>query len=259
MSRTSDTLLPRSHFSSISSSAMSNQPNDYFLEPVWSLKKSLARLWSPEPRSVNLNSAAANRRPSSAPPILRTPSSANRAVDAGPTVASEIPDNPAAHQVTIGYDQVKHHVETGDRSPNSPRLPKISFTVANKYNIEVAPSVYSPTSTTYSSNLPIDRGSASSDNDFHVLKHQSANIGTTNTDISTIVPLDAKISLAFSTMDGAEMAVAGVISSIFLPMKSISDQILQVTRLEAHHRRLFNLCNSLVLSCLVCALLKSCF
>ena len=143
---------------SISSSAMSNQPNDYFLEPLWNLKKALARLWSPEPRSANLNSAASNRRLSSAPPILRTPSSANRAVDGGPTIASEIPDNPAAHQVIIGYDQVKHHSEeTGHQSRNGPLSRKISFTVANKYYI-VAPSAYAPTSTTCSSNVPIDKG-----------------------------------------------------------------------------------------------------
>lgn len=167
---------------------MSNQPNDYFLEPLWSLEGSLARLWSPEPRSANVSSAAGNRRPSSAPPILRTPSSANRAVDAGPTVASETPDNPAAHQVTIGHDQVKHHIEeTEDRSRN------------------VTPSVYPPTSTTYPSNLPL----ASADNDSHMLKHQSANIGTTNTDISTTVSLDGKISPAFSTVGNAEMVVTG--------------------------------------------------
>ncbi|KIJ96420.1 hypothetical protein K443DRAFT_284384 [Laccaria amethystina LaAM-08-1] len=112
---------------------MCNQPNDYFLESLWSLKKASARLWSPEPRSANLKSAAANRRPSSTAPILGPPSSANRGVDAGPAVASEIPDNPAAHQVTIGYDQVKHHTEgAGDRSRNGLRSPKISFIVANK-------------------------------------------------------------------------------------------------------------------------------
>ena len=201
---------------------MSNQPNDYSLEPLWSLKNALARLWLPEPRSANLNGAAANRRPSSAPPILTTPSSANRAVDAGRTVASGIPDNPAAHQVTIGYDHVKHYTEeTGVRSRNGPHSPKISFTVANKYYI-VAPSLYPPTSTTYSSKLPIDKGLASADNDSHLPKDQSANIGTTNTDISTTVPLNAKISLAFSRMNDAEMAVAGVISLTFLLMQSIS-------------------------------------
>ncbi|KIJ91656.1 hypothetical protein K443DRAFT_685831 [Laccaria amethystina LaAM-08-1] len=126
---------------------MSNQPNDYFLEP---LKKAEGGLCSPEPRSANLNSAAANRRPSSAPPILRTPSSANRAVDAGPTVA------------------VKHHIEEAGG--------------------KVTPSVYPPTST-YPSNLPIDKGLALGDNNSHVLKRQSANISTTNTDVSTLFHL----------------------------------------------------------------------
>ena len=243
---------------SISSSAMCSQPNDYFLESFWSPKKAVARLWSPEPRLVNLNSAAVNLPSSSARPTSRA--QANCAADARPTIASEVPDNPAAHQVTIGYDQAKHYTEeTGDRSRNSPHSPKILFTVANKSYI-VTPSVHPLTLSTYPSNLPIERGLASADNDSHVLKHQSVNISTTNTDISTTVPLNAKISLAFSTVDDAETAVNGVISLTFLLMKSISiliDQILQVTRLEVHHMRLSNLCNSLFLSCLVCALLKS--
>ena len=108
------------------------------------------------------------------------------------------------------------------------------------------------------SSLPIDRGLASADDDFHVLKHQSANIDTTNADISTTVPLDAKISPAFDTVDDTEMAVSGI-SLIFLLMKSLSIQILQVTKLEAYHMSLSNLCNGLSLSCLVCALLKACF
>jgi len=238
---------------------MCNQPNDYFLESLWSLKKAVARLWLPEPRSANLNSAAANLCPSSAPPTLRTPSSANRAADAGPTVASEVPDNP----VTISYVPVKHHTEeTGDRSRSGPHSPKILFTVANK-SCTVTPSVYPPTSTTYLSNLPIDSGLTSADNDSHVPKHQSANIGTTNADMSTTVSLDTKISSAFSMADDAEMAVAGMIYLIFLLTKSeyqfSSDQILQVTRLEVHHIRLSNLSNSLFLSFLVCVLLKFCF
>ena len=92
---------------------MSNQPNDYFLEPLWSLKKALARLWSPELRSVNLNSVAANRRPSSAPPILRTPSSAIRAADAGVAVAGEIPNKPFVHQVNIDPHSIKHCRQPG--------------------------------------------------------------------------------------------------------------------------------------------------
>ena len=202
---------------SISSSAMCSQPNDYFLKSFW---KAVARLWSPEPRLVNLNSAAVNLPSSSATPTSRT--QANCAADARPTIASEVPDNPADHQVTIGYDQAKHYIEeTGDRSRNSPRSPKISFTVANKSYI-VTPSVHPPTLSTCPSNLPIERGLASADNDSHVLKHQSVNISTTNTDISTTVPLNAKISLAFSTVDDAETAVNGVISLTFLLMKSIS-------------------------------------
>ena len=166
---------------SILSSTMSNQPNDYFLEPLWNLNKALARLWWPEPRSANLNSATANRHPVSAPPILRAPSPANRAVDARLTVAGDIPDNPAAHQVTIGYDQVQHHTEeTGDRSLNGLCSHKISFTVANKYYL-VAPSVYPCTSTTHLSNVPIDGELASADSDSHVQNHQSVNTGTTNT------------------------------------------------------------------------------
>ena len=89
-------------------------------------------------------------------------------------------------------------------------------------SVIVTPSVYPPTSTTYPSNLPINRGLASVDGDSHVQKHQSANIGTTNTDISTTVPIDAKVSPASSTVDDAEMAVAGMISLIFLLIKSIS-------------------------------------
>ena len=132
-------------------------------------------------------------------------------MDPGLTVATEIPDDPAAHQVTIGYDQVKYHIEeTGDRSRNSPHS-QILFTAANKSYV-VAPSGYSPTLTTHPSNLPIERGLPSADNDSHVLKHQSANIGTMNTDISTTVPLNAKASLVFSTVDDAEMSVAGMIS-----------------------------------------------
>ena len=108
--------LTSSLSTSISSSAMSNQPNDYFLEPFWSLKKALARLWSPEPRLANLNSAAANRRPSSAPPILRTPSSAIHAVDVGVAVVGEIPDKPLAHQVNVVPHPIKHCREPG-RTP----------------------------------------------------------------------------------------------------------------------------------------------
>ena len=88
---------------------MYKQPNDYLLEPLWSLKKAVARLWSPEPRLANLNStAAANLCPGSAPPTLRTPSSAN----------------PAAHRVTISYGQVEHYTkETGNCSQSGPRSP----------------------------------------------------------------------------------------------------------------------------------------
>ena len=241
---------------SISSSAMCNQPNDYFLEFLWSFKKAVARLWWPEPRLANLNSVAANLHPSSTTPILRTASSANRAVDAGPTGASEVPDNPAAHRVTICDDHVKHHiVETEDRAGSGLCPPNISFTVANKSYI-VTTSVYPPTSTTYLSNLLMDRGLASVDNDSHVLKHQSVNIGNTNDDCSTTVPLDTEIFPAISTVDDAKMTVACMISLIFLwsQYQFFSDQNLQVTRLEAHHMRLSNLCNSLFLSCLVCGL-----
>ena len=84
------------------------QPNNNFLEAE-------AGFWFPEHRSANLISAAANRRPSSAPPTLRTPSSPNCVMNARQNVASEIPDNSAAHQVTIGYDQVKHHFEDQSR------------------------------------------------------------------------------------------------------------------------------------------------
>ena len=87
---------------------MSNQPNDYFLEPLWSLKTALARLWSPEPRLANPNIAAANRRPSSAPPILRTPSSAIRAADVGMAVVGEIPAKLFAHQVNVDPHPIKH-------------------------------------------------------------------------------------------------------------------------------------------------------
>ena len=198
---------------------MCSQPKDYFLEPLWSLKKAVARLLSPEPRSANLNSAAANLRPSSALPTSRTPSPANRAVDPGSTVPSETPDNSAAHQVMIGYDQVKHHTrESEDRSRDGPRSPNIFFIVAKKSYI-VTQKVYPPT---YPSNPPIDRGLASADNDCHVLKHQSANISTTDAEISTTVPLDVKIFSAFSTVDDAEMAVAGMISLIFLLIKPTS-------------------------------------
>ena len=191
---------------------MSNQPNNCLLEPLCSLKKAVARLWSPKPRLANLNSTTANRRPSSAPPILRTPSSANRAVDAGPTVASEIVNNPASHQVTIGYDQGKHHTEeTGDRSRNGLCSAKISFTVADNSYI-VTSSIYPPTTTAYPSNLLIETGLASADNDFHLPKRQSVNIGTSNTEISTPVPFDAKFSQAFSMMDDVGMAIAGAIS-----------------------------------------------
>jgi len=111
---------------SISSSAMSNQPNDHFPKSLWSPNKAAARLWSPEPQLANLNSTSANLRLSSALPTLRNPSSADGVVDAGPTIASEIPDNPAAHQVTISYDQVKHHTkDTVDCSQSGPRSPKI--------------------------------------------------------------------------------------------------------------------------------------
>ena len=181
---------------------MSNQLNDCLMEPLCSLKKAVARLWSPKPPSANLNSTAANRT-----------------VDLELTLASEVPANPAAHQVTMSHDQVEHHVEgTGDRSRNGLCSPKISPTVTNKCYI-VTPSVYPPTSTTYPSNLPIERGLATADDDYHALNHQSANIGTTNTDISTTVPLNAEISLPFST---TEMAVAGAISLTFLLMQSIS-------------------------------------
>ena len=197
---------------------MCGQPNDYFLESFWSLKKAVARLWSPEPRLVNLNSTAVNLPFSSATPTSRTQT--NCAADARPTIASEVPDNPAAHQVTIGYDQEKNYTEeTGDR--NSLLSPKISFTVANKSYI-FTPSIHPPTLSTYPSNLPIERGLSSADNDSHVLKHQSVNISTTNTDISSTVPLNAKISLAFSTVDDAETAVNGVIPLTFPLMKSIS-------------------------------------
>ena len=80
---------------------------------------------------------------------------------------------------------------------------------------------YIVTPSVYPSNLPIDRGLASADDDSY-LKDQSTNIGTTNADISTTVPTDAKISPAFSAVDNAEMAVAGMISLVFLLMKLIS-------------------------------------
>ena len=198
---------------------MCSQPKDYFLEPIWSLKKAVARLSSPETRAANLNSAAANLRPSSALPTARTPSSANRAVNPGPTVASETPDNSAAHQVAIGYDQLNYHTkESEDRSRDGPRSPKISFTVANK-SYTVTPSVYPPT---YPSNPLIDRGLASADNDCHVRKCQSATISTTDAVISTTLPLAARISSAFSTVDDVEMAVAGMISLTFLLIKPTS-------------------------------------
>ena len=171
----------------------------------------------PERRSANLISAAANRCPSSAPPTLRTPSSVNCVVNAGPTVASETPDNSAAHQVTIGYDQVKHHIE--DRSQIGFYSPKISYTGANEF-YTVTPSVYTPTLTTYPPNFPIDSGLASADNDFHM--HLPENINTTNTDISTTVPLDKKISLAFGTGDDADIVMAGMISLTFLLIKLTS-------------------------------------
>ena len=82
-------------------------------------------------------------------------------------------------------------------------------------------SIDSPTSTAYPSNLLIERWLASADNDFHMPKRQSVNMGTGNTEISTPVPLDSKISQAFSTMDDVEMAVAGAISSTFLLMQLI--------------------------------------
>ena len=194
---------------------MSNQLNDCLLKPLCSLKKAVARLWSPKPRPGNLNSATANRRPGFSPPILRTPSSANRAVDAGPTVVSEMPD----HLLTIGYDYVKRHIEeTGNSSQNGLCSPKILFTVANKSYI-VTPTVYLPT---HPSNLPIDR--ASTDSDSHMLKHQSANIGTTNFDISATVPLNTNISPASSIMDDEEIAVTGMITLYltFLLIKLIS-------------------------------------
>ena len=191
---------------------MCNQPNDYLLESLWSLKKVIARLWSPEPRLASLSSTAENLFSSSAPPTLRTPSSAKLAVDAGPTVASEVPNNPAAHHVTISCEQVKQYTEeTEDCSQRGPHSPKMLFIVAYKFYI-VTPSVYP-------SNLPIGSGLASADD---ALKRQFANIATTNADISITVPLDAKISSAFSIVDDAEMAIAGMISLIFLLMKFIS-------------------------------------
>ena len=112
-------------------------------------------------------------------------------MDAGLTVPGEVPDNLAAHRVTISYNEVKHHSEgTRDCSRSGPRSPKTPFAAANKSYI-VTPSVYPPTSTTYPFNLPIGRGLASGDDDSHLLKHQSSNFGTTNADISTTVPLNA--------------------------------------------------------------------
>ena len=80
---------------------------------------------------------------------------------------------------------------------------------------------YIVTPSVYPSNLPIERGLASADDDSY-LKDQSENIGTTNADVSTTVPPDAMISPAFGALDDAEMIVAGMISLIFLLMKSVS-------------------------------------
>ena len=65
---------------SISSSTMCTLPNDPFVEPLYSLKKAFTRLLPPTPQSAdcaNINIA----RPSSAPPILMTPSSTIRAAN----------------------------------------------------------------------------------------------------------------------------------------------------------------------------------
>jgi hypothetical protein len=77
-----------SSFSTTISSTMSNQHKDSSLKPLSYLKKAFERLRSPKPRSANDSTGAA--RSISAPPIMRTPSSAIRAADAGMTVAGEI-------------------------------------------------------------------------------------------------------------------------------------------------------------------------
>ena len=86
------------------SSTMSNQPEDSLLNPLSTLDK--VRFRSPRPRYANDSTGTA--RSSSAPPIMRTPSSAIRLADPEMAVAGEIPDNPFAHYVDIDPHLIKH-------------------------------------------------------------------------------------------------------------------------------------------------------
>ncbi|EDR03892.1 uncharacterized protein LACBIDRAFT_306529 [Laccaria bicolor S238N-H82] len=78
---------------------MSNQPKDSSLNPLSSLKKVFARLRSPKPRSANDSTGAA--RSSSAPPIMRIPSSTIHAPDTGRAVADDQAGHPSHETVQL--------------------------------------------------------------------------------------------------------------------------------------------------------------
>ena len=93
------TPLPRIFLlTSISSSTMCTLPSDPFVESFYSLKKTFLRLQSTDGTSFNI------ARPSSAPPILMTPSSTIRAANIAMPVTSKIHfDLPAPKRTLIAH------------------------------------------------------------------------------------------------------------------------------------------------------------
>ena len=87
---------------SISLSTMSTPPNDPFLKSSYSLEEEgLTRLPSPMPQSANVTSASLNMtHPSSAPPILTTPSSTIPAADTAMQTTGKIKFCPSSTKST---------------------------------------------------------------------------------------------------------------------------------------------------------------
>ena len=115
---------------SISSSTMCTLPSDPFIEPFYSLKKAFTRLLPPAPQSADCASINI-ARPSSAPPILLSPSSTIRTANIAMPVTSKMFFNLSAPKWTLTADWVKFpgdqvHVSTGGMVERSQQALPIS-------------------------------------------------------------------------------------------------------------------------------------
>ena len=130
---------------------MCTLPSDPFVEPFYSLKKAFTRLLPPTPQSADCASINI-ARPSSAPPILMTPSSAIRAANIPMPVTSKILLNLSVLKWTliaywIKFPGDRAHVSRGERSQqvlpistglDSPKTP-ISPPISSGLNAEAMP------------------------------------------------------------------------------------------------------------------------